>query len=143
MLCTVCEVGPASFGCETGLEATATVIEDWEVLDVDHRRPGLCSADARGDGGALHVDRRSLRENEYLAQQQPTVLEVGEHLQGSYDHGRSDRSTGASQRHLGTQCSELSARASKQGPIDPGPRCIIVSQEKFNSGILTVAKAEF
>jgi hypothetical protein len=72
-----------------------------------------------------------------------TVFEAEEHLQGSYDHGRSDRSTGASPRHLGTQCSELSARTSKQGTIAPGPRFIIVSQEKFNSGILTVAKAEF
>jgi len=143
MLCTVCEVGPTSSGCETGLETTATVIEDWEVLDLDHRRLGLCSTESRGDGSALYADRRSLREIEHPAEQQPAVLEVGEHLQGSYDHSGGHRSTRASQRDLGAQRSELSARTSKQGPSQPRPQCIIVSQEKFNSGILTVAKAEF
>ena len=95
--------------------------EAGQVRGVDHRRPGLCRAESRRDGGAVHVVRRTLRTIERDVNVQSCLLAVGSDLQGSHDHGGGDRSTRASFRdHRAEQGAQLPPRRSqeKQGPIN-------------------------
>ena len=104
----LCEVGAVPSRSEEGTAAATDVVEAWQVFGVDHRRPWLCSAESRGDGSALYVDSGSLREDEYLAEQQSAILKMGEHLQRPDDNSSSDRSLGAPQHHHGAQHGSLS-----------------------------------
>lgn len=140
LLCTVCEVGPVSPGGETGLEAATVAVKAWGVFHVDHRRPGVRAAKPGRNGGALHAHRRSLRKIEYSAQQQPTVLQVGWHLQRSHDHRGGNRPLGTPQRDPGVQRSQLSLGGGKQEASDSKPRSIPLIQPTFHCGILTVAE---
>lgn len=140
---SVCEVGTIPACSEEGAAVATDVVEAWEVLGVDHRRSWLCSAESRGNGSTLYIDRGSIREVEHLAEQQPTFLEVGEHLQRPDDDSRCHRSSGASQHHLRTEREKLSTGRGKQPTSLNSTRCFIVKREEFQSGILTVAKVEF
>jgi hypothetical protein len=82
--------------------------------DVD-RRPGLRAAEPRGDGSSVHALGGSLRARQRVADEQPAVLEVGEHLQGPDDNRGSDRPLGASQRDRRAEPGELSPRTCQEG----------------------------
>jgi transposase len=140
---SLCEVGAASTIGQEGAEVATDAVEAWEVLGVDYRRPGLCPTEPGGDGSALYTDSRSLREDEHSVEFEPTVFEMGEYLQGPDDNRCSHRSLGASQHHLGAKRTKLSLGASEQEPSPSSPRCIVLNQETFNWGNLTVAKVEF
>ena len=140
---SVCEVGSASVVGQEGTAIATDVIEAREVLGIDHRRSGLCSAESRGNGSTFHIDSGLLREDEYPVEFEPTIFEVGEYLQGPDDNGCSDRSLGTSQHHLGTERAELSLGACEQEPNHNIPRCIVINKETFAWGNLTVAKVEF
>ena len=140
LLCTVCEVGAASSGCEEGIATAAVALEAWEVPSIDYRRSRVCSAEPGGDGSALHMDRRSIRMHNHPAEQQPTVLEVGEYLQGPDDDSSCYRSLGASQRDPRAQRTELPPRASKQRAHGTERRCFIVNNENFQWGKVIVAE---
>jgi len=68
MFRNMCEIGTAHVTCQAGVSSTTTTNETWSILGIDHRRPGICPTESRGDGGALYVDRRSLRKVEYVKQ---------------------------------------------------------------------------
>ena len=140
---SLCEVGAVSADGQEGVAATTNVIEVGEVLGVDHRRSWLCSAESRGDGSALYVDSRSIREDEHLAEQQSAIFEMGEYLQGPDDNGCCDRSPGTPQHHHGAERAELSTGTRKQPTGDHKPHCIVLNRECFPWGILTVAKVQF
>ena len=53
------------------------------------------------------LDSRLLREDEYSTEKQPTVFQVGEHLQGPDDDRSSNRSLGAPQRGPRAERAEL------------------------------------
>jgi transposase len=114
---TLCEVGAASSTCQEGASSSTASVEAWEVFGVDYRRSWLRATDTRRDGSPLHVDCRSLREVEYLAEQQPSVFEVGADIQRSNDDGCRHRSVGTPQRDLGAQRTQLPLGASQQRPI--------------------------
>lgn len=102
--------GAATADRETGL-ASAEV--DQAVLIVrrpNHRRPGLCSTEPRGDGSSVYVVGRALRTGQRVVDEQPGVLEVGPDLQGRDDDRRSDRSPSSSQRDHRTERAELPRR---------------------------------
>jgi hypothetical protein len=84
------------------------------------RRPGLCATKPGGDGGIVHADGRTLRARQHLVDEQPAVLEVGEHLQGPDDDRGGDRPAGAPQRDLGVEPAQLSPGAGQAGQGSSG-----------------------
>lgn len=108
--CTVHDmqlVGAATADRQAGLatsEADQTVLI---VRGLDHRRPGLCTAEPRGDGSVVHAVGRALRTRQCSLDEQPGVLEVGSDLQGCDDDGGRYRSPSASQRDHRTKRPEL------------------------------------
>lgn len=91
-----------------------------------HRRPGLRAAESGGDGSAVHAARGALRAWQCADHEQPGLLAVGEHLQGSDDDGGSHRPTGAPQRDRGTERAQLphGGRQAQEGigQANPGVR---------------------
>jgi hypothetical protein len=102
--------GPAGAGTAGGqarLDAE-NLLETSEPLgSVDPGRPGLCAAEPRGDGSAVHAVSRALRTGQCVLDEQPAVLEVGADLQGHHDDCGGHRPLGASQRDRGTERAEL------------------------------------
>ncbi len=138
----VCETGTTLVVGEEGIAIATNVIEAREVFGVDHRRSGLRSAESRGDGSTFYIDSRSLREDEYSAEQQPTVFQVGEHLQGPDDDRSGNRSLGTPQRDPRAERAELPLGASEQRKSRIARRDGL-NQESFEREILTVAKVRF
>lgn len=87
----------------------------------DHRRPGICATESRGNGGAVHAARGSLRAWQRAADEQPGVQQVGPDLQRRDDDGSSDRPLGPSQRHHRTERAEL-PRGNGKG--EQGATCV-------------------
>jgi hypothetical protein len=139
----LCQACPASSVGQAGATTTAVSIEAREVLGIDYRRSWLCSAEPRRDGSIVHVDRGPVRAYEHLAEQQSSVFEMGTDLQRSDDDSRRDRSLGASQCDPGAERPELSPGASEEGTVLPSPHLIVLNQETFYWGNLTVAKVQF
>jgi hypothetical protein len=79
------------------------------------RRPGLRAAESRRNGGAVHALGGAIRARQCLANEQPAVLEVGEHFQGCDDDGSGHRPAGASQRDPGIEPSQLPFGGSQKG----------------------------
>jgi transposase len=134
---------------QTRTTSTAVVDEAESYISVDHRRSWVCSTESGGDGGTLHADRRSLRTLEYSAEQQPTILAMGDNLQGSDDDRSGDRSPGPSQHDLGAEHPEQTLRRSQRGTgaiRPPESTCLPIIQsiksQNFGCGFLIVAKAE-
>ena len=91
--------GPAGGETRSGSEGVAETVGDLGGLG--DRRPGLCGTEPGGNGGAIHAAGGALRAGQRAGDEQSAVLEVGADLQGSDDHGGSDRPAGASQCHRG------------------------------------------
>jgi len=130
---------PTSSACEEGATATAVAEQAWPSLGVDHRRPWLCSADTRRDGSSFYTDSRTLREDEYPFKFKSSIFEMGEHLQGPDDNGRSHRSTRSSQYDSRAEHTKLPIRRSEHGT----PETItFLRTENFHCGFLIVVKVE-
>ena len=148
MLRAVREIGPTLVACQTGTETATAAYETWSILGFDYRRLGLCAAEPGGDGGALHVDRRPLREVEHPLEFEPTFFEMGADIQGPDDHSSSDRSLGAPQFDNRAQCAEHSLGGGQSEPREatgPRPSQPIITywdSTKFRWGNVVVAKAE-
>jgi hypothetical protein len=108
----VCDVQPAGPGTAAGQArsevegSTETAGALRSALD---RRPGLCTAKPRGDGSAVHALGGALRARQRLVDEQPALLEVGNHFQGCHDDGSGYRSAGAPQRDRRVEFAKLSA----------------------------------
>ena len=89
---------------------------------VDSRRHRLCTTESRRVGSLVHVDCGSLRTDEYNDQQQPSVFEMGVHLQGSDDDRSGDRSVSSSQHDNRAQRRELPPRRSSSQTESPSLR---------------------
>ena len=122
VMCTVGTVGVVGAQCAVhDLQLVGSAVVDRQarlataevnqaVLVVrrpDHRRLGLCAAESRRDGGAVHVVGGAIRAGQRAADEQPGVFQVGPDLQGCDDDSGSDRPLGASQRDHRAQRSEL------------------------------------
>ena len=148
MFRNMCKIGTAHVTCQAGVSTTTVVNETWSILGIDHRRLGLCSAEPRGDGGALYVDRGSLREVEYSTEFESAVFEVGTDLQGPDDHGGSDRSLGAPQLDHRTERRERAIGGSQSEPSEAthsrhgSPIITQWESTKFHCGNVVVAKVE-
>ena len=149
LACTVRETDSALAACEAGATTSTIAFEDWAILGIDHRRSWICSAEPRGDGSALYVDSGPIRTDEYLAQFEPAVFEMGTDLQGPNDHGGGDRSLGSPKYDTGAQRSERasggseseSRKAASSGRSNAG--ITYWKNEQFQWGNLVVAKVEF
>lgn len=101
--------GEARPEVEPGAEAPGRLRGDSD------RRPGLRATEPRRDGSAVHALGGSLRTRQRVADEQPAVLEMGEHLQGPDDDRGSDRPVGASQRDRGAELAELPPGTCQEG----------------------------
>lgn len=113
---SVYHLQPAGAATAAGKTGTAIAERNPEAAELrrpDHRRPGICAADTRGNGSHVHAAGRTLRTRQRAADQQSSLQQMGTDLQGLNDHGRGHRSTGPSQRDPGTQRPQLS---SGEGP---------------------------
>lgn len=99
--------GATTVDRQTGLAAAEADQAVLVVRGPDHRRPGVCSAESRGDGSVIHAACRTLRTGQRFADKQFSILEVGSDLQGCDDDGRCDRSLGAPQCDHRTERAEL------------------------------------
>jgi hypothetical protein len=104
------ETGPGTAGAAAGAVALGRGGD---------RRPGLRTAEPRGDGGAVHALGGALRAGERAVDEQPGVLAVGADLQGSDDDRGGHRSAGASQRDRRAECAELPCRGRETDAEQP------------------------
>jgi hypothetical protein len=138
----------AGAGTLDGQAGLAVGQDDQEAVafrGADDRRPGLCAAKPRGDGGTVYPSRGTVRTGQRDADEQLAFQQVGADLQGRDDHCGRHRSTSASQRHSGTERVQLSAREGQElgWAYRPAHRggCNEVNEEN-QTGILIVAKGE-
>jgi hypothetical protein len=92
------QTGPASEGTAAGTIALGGSAD---------RRPGLCAAEPRGDGSAVHAVGGAIRARQRAGDEQPGLLAVGANLQGSDDDGRGHRPVGSPQCDRRVERAEL------------------------------------
>ena len=105
------DVGPGVVASEAGLSLGTGRQETAQVRSVDHRRPGVCSAESRGDGGIVHVVGGTVRARECDVEQQSPVLKVGADLQGPHDDCGCDRPVDPSFGHHRAEYPQLPSRS--------------------------------
>ena len=104
------DAGSAVVDCQAGLAIAEVVQTAGELRGLDHRRPGLCATEPRGDGGTVHAAGRAIRARQRVVDEQLGVQQVGSDLQGHDDYGGRDRSSGSSQRDHRAQRAQLPNR---------------------------------
>ena len=67
-----------------------------QVRSIDYRRPGLCAAEPRRDGGVVYAAVGAIRARKRSVEFESTVQQMGANLQRSDDHGCSHRSSDSS-----------------------------------------------
>lgn len=95
------QTGPAS------PEADQTVAE---LRGLDHRRPGLRTAEPGRDGGSVHTISGTVRARQCPTDEQSGIQQVGPDLQGCDDHCSSNRPPSTSQRDHRNERAELPSR---------------------------------
>jgi hypothetical protein len=103
-------LSPTVTDCQTGFAVAEVHQATCEFRRADHRRPGLCAADARGDGSAVYTTRGTLRTGQRAVDEQPALQQMGSDIQRSHDHGGGHRPPGSSQRDPRTEHSQLPRR---------------------------------
>ena len=99
--------GAATVDRQTGFASAEIDQTIFIVRGSDHRRPGLCATEPRGDGGSVHAPGRTLRTGQRVVNEQPGVQQVGSDFQGRHDDCSGDRPLGASQCDHRTERAEL------------------------------------
>ena len=108
VLRTMCETGATSTACQARTSTTADAEVAWPNLSVDHRRHRVCTTESRRDGSIVYINCGSIRANEYVDQQQPSIFKMGADLQGRDDHSSGHRPIGAPQHDHRAQREQLS-----------------------------------
>jgi hypothetical protein len=103
-------VGAATSNRQTGLALAEADQKAVGLRGSDHRRLGLCAAEPRRNGSAVHVACRTLRARECDADKQLTLQQVGADIQRCDDDRGGDRPTSSSQRDLGVERAQLPSR---------------------------------
>lgn len=119
-------VGAESAGSQTRPAVTESAQATIPVRGPGPGRPGVCAAQPRGDGGAVHAAGRALRAGQCPADEQPAVFAVGADFQRRDDDGGGHRPLGASLRDLGVERAQLSlgdcpAESTQGFPASPRP----------------------
>lgn len=115
LLLDVPDAGAGVTACQTGPETRTCHQEAVQVRSPDHRRPGICPAESRGDGSAVHTAVGAVRTRQRADQFEPSVFQMGTDIQRPDDDGRGDRPTDSSFGHHRTQQgSKLSAGRSEE-----------------------------
>jgi len=113
------DAGSGAVAGQTGPPPRTPDQEALQVRSPDHRRPGICATEPRGDGGDVHATRREVRTGKRPAQLESAVFEVGTDLQGSHDNRGGHRSPGSPLGdHRAGEGFQLSAR---RGPANAAP----------------------
>ena len=103
-------VGSTVVDCQAGLATSEADQTPIDVRSPHHRRPGLCAAESRRDGGVVHATGGAIRAGQRSPDKQSSVLEVGPDLQRRDDYCRSDRPLSPSQRNHRAERPELQSR---------------------------------
>jgi len=115
------DVGPGIVACETGLSLGTSHQEAAPLRGVDHRRPGLRSAEPRRDGGPVHPLGGTIRTRQRPAQLEPGVFELGADLQRSDDDRGCHRPTDSPLGDHRTEHPQLSAGGSQTQQAEEPP----------------------
>ena len=116
------DVGTGAAASQTRPAVGASDQETGEVRSADHRRPGLCAAEPRGDGSALHSAGRTVRTGQPTHHVEFGLLQMGTNIQGSYDDCGSDRPAHPSlSDHRAQQGQELPTGRSRTDQVHQGP----------------------
>ena len=110
-------VGAAIVDCQT---RSATAENDQATVELrgsDDRRPGLRSAESRGDGSPVHAAGGTLRTRQRSADEQSCLQQMGPDFQGCDDDSGRHRSARASQRDPRTERAELPSRGGQARQI--------------------------
>lgn len=108
VLCTMCETRTVPTACQARTTPAADAEEARSIFSIDHRRHRVCTTESRRDGSVVYIDCGSIRANEHVDQQQPSVFEMGADLQGRDDDCGSHRSPSAPQHDHRAQRRQLS-----------------------------------
>ena len=139
-------VAGARVACGQARSQAGTLPEEvgW-LRGLGHRRPGLCTAKPRRNGGAFHAACGALRARHRDAHKQSTVFTVDRDLQGSDDHRGRHRPLGSPQCDRRAKPPKLPARNRKRREAVNGQPTGTGSTLKpiTHWGILIVAKGEF
>lgn len=84
-----------------------------QVRSVDHRRPGICATESRGDGSPVHAAVRALRARKRSLELESTVQQMGTDLQRPDDDRGCDRPLDTSLRNHRAEDQELSTGRSQ------------------------------
>lgn len=96
VLLDLSNVGATSVASQTGSTTGTGNQEAAKVRGLDHRRPGVCPAEPRGDGSLVHLVSGKIRTRQLAGEFESTVFEMGTDLQGSHDDSSGDRPTHSS-----------------------------------------------
>jgi hypothetical protein len=116
------DAGSAVVDCQAGLAAAEAVQATVELRGADHRRSRICAAESRGDGSSVHVAGRALRTGQRVADQQPSVQQVGSDFQRHHDDRSSNRSLGSPQRDHRNERPQLSHRDRQESKVTGQPQ---------------------
>jgi len=144
----VSDAGPGTAASETRPAIGAADQEAAQVRGADHRRPGLCPAEPRRNGGPVHSVVGTLRARQSAVKQQSAVQQMGTDLQGPHDDRCGDRPIDPSFGDHRAEHPQLSPRSGeeKQDPqtwfsaVKTWLRRI--ANSRFPSGNLIVAKGQ-
>ncbi len=114
-------VGAAVVASQAGPAPRASDQEAPKVRSLDHRRPGLCPAESRGDGSLVHTVSGTVRTRQLACEFEPTVFKMGADIQGSNDDSSGDRPTDPSLGDHRTQHPQLSTGASQKETTQSNP----------------------
>jgi len=138
-------VGAATADRQTGLAIAEADQEAGELRGPDYRRLGLCTAEPRRNGTALHIACRTLRAWECDADEQLTIQQVGADLQRCNDDRSCDRPISSSQRDLGVERVQLPSGKGEENARQVGSINATATEEVTPTnlaGILIVANVE-
>ena len=103
----MCETSTTSTACQARTSLAANAEEAWPIFSNDYRRHRVCTTESRRDGSVVYIDCGSIRANEHVDQQQPSIFEMGADLQGRDDHSSSHRQVGSPQHDHRAQRGQL------------------------------------
>ena len=109
--------GTAVVNRETGLTTAEVDQAVTPLRRSDHRRPGLRTAESRGDGSVVHTSCGTLRAGKRVVDKQFGVQQMGSDLQGCDDDCRGDRPLSTSQRDHRAERTELPSRNSQEDKV--------------------------
>ncbi len=121
LLLDLSDVGATAVASQAGFAAGTRDQEAAKVRGLDHRRPGLCATEPRGDGSLVHVVSGKVRTRQLAGEFESAVFKMGEDFQGSHDDSSGDRQIGPSLSDHRAQHTQLPTGSSQEQTTKGNP----------------------